>query len=249
MKFKNNFIVTIPARYKSSRLPGKPLLDICGKSMVMRVWEKCSKAVGSENVIILTDDERIINHCKQLKMNYFLTNKKCLTGSDRIYDFSIKNKYNFYINVQGDEPLISYKDIKLVLKMTLLNKNKVINCMTNSEPNEFNNKNVPKVVTNINQELIYMSRAGIPSSKNLKRSHNTMKQVCIYGYPYSQLKIFGRRINKTPLEKLEDIEILRFLEMGITVKMLKVKTQSVAVDTYSDLKKVRKIINEKNIQF
>ena len=111
----NDFLVVIPARYASSRFPGKPLADLCGKSLLRHVWEKCAQAVGSENVIVATDDHRIMDHCSEGGMNSLLTSKSCLTGTDRLAEVAQKIKKKHYINVQGDEPLIDPNDMQKIL--------------------------------------------------------------------------------------------------------------------------------------
>jgi 3-deoxy-manno-octulosonate cytidylyltransferase (CMP-KDO synthetase) len=233
----NDYIITIPARYHSSRLEGKPLMDINGKEMLLRVWEKCFKACKNKmKIIVLTDDYRIINFCKNKNINVHRTSKKCLTGTDRIYEFALKNKFQIYINVQGDEPFVNSNDIKKIIITGLLNKT-VTNYMTKAKKNEYLNNSIPKVVYNMKNELLFMSRSAIPADKNVIFKHKIFKQVCIYSYPYNDLISFGNHRKKTPIEKIEDIEILRFLELGIKVKMLLTNHYSISVDTLSDLKK------------
>ena len=120
---QDNFIVVIPARFESSRFPGKPLADLCGKSLIQHVWEKCVSAVGEQNVIIATDDDRIRIHCDKKEMNVIMTSSSCLTGTDRMYEVAQKIDKNFYINVQGDEPLIEPEDIQKILQVALKNLN------------------------------------------------------------------------------------------------------------------------------
>ena len=110
-----DYIIVIPARYKSTRFPGKPLIDIFGKSMLQRVYEKCKKITNEKNIIIATDSHIISSHCKLNKMNFIITSNKCLTGTDRVAEVAKKIKKKFYINVQGDEPLVQPKDITKIL--------------------------------------------------------------------------------------------------------------------------------------
>ena len=240
----NEYIVAIPARYKSSRLPGKPLKLINGKAMINHVWDLCIKAVGRKNVIVLTDDIRIKKHCIKHKISFFMTSKSCKTGTDRIYQFAKKNFYKYYINVQGDEPLLDPNSVKKVLNFTK-KVNSSTNCYSKCTLSEYKNKNIPKVVINNNNDLLYMSRAPIPSSKIGNRQNSFNKQICIYGFIYKDLIQFGKTKLKSRNEELEDIEILRFLDMGIKIKMLKLNSPSMAVDTLKDLKKVRKIFENK----
>ena len=113
---KLDYLIVIPARYKSSRFEGKPLADNNGKSMIERVWEKCSETSPKKNIIVATDDKRIFQHCRSKEINVLMTSKKCLTGSDRVAEVAKKIEAKFYVNVQGDEPLINPKDILKVIK-------------------------------------------------------------------------------------------------------------------------------------
>ena len=232
-----DYIIAIPARYLSTRLKGKPLKDINGKEMLLRVWEKCFKACKNNNkIIVLTDNIKIIIFCKSKNINVYKTSTKCLTGTDRIYEFAIKNKFKIYINVQGDEPFVNSNDIKKIIQEGL-SKKTVLNYMTVAKNTEYKKTTIPKVVCNIKNELIFMSRSLIPINKYGEFSHKIYKQVCIYSYPYDDLMSFGKYGKKTYIEKIEDIEILRFIELGIKVKMLKTINYSISIDTASDLKK------------
>ena len=239
-----DYLVVIPARYQSTRFPGKPLEKISGKSMIKRVWEKCIEAANINRVIVATDDDRIFRHCKDQEIEVQLTSHNCLTGTDRLYEVAKKRKASVYINVQGDEPLVSPEDIKAVIKASEQEPNITINAMCPIDnENDFNNLNIPKVVTRNDGRLLYMSRAPIPSSKNY-RFEKAMKQVCIYAIPYDVLITFGSLKEKTSLESIEDIELLRLLEIGYEIKMIEVSKSSIAVDTLEDLKKIRSIIRD-----
>ncbi|MBD22025.1 MAG: 3-deoxy-manno-octulosonate cytidylyltransferase [Rhodospirillaceae bacterium] len=239
-----DILVVIPARYNSSRLPGKPLVDINGKSMINRVWEKCIIATEKENVIVATDDSRIGDHCKGLDIPYLITNKQCHTGSDRVYEVAQDNYADIYINIQGDEPMIKSNDIKKVIDFAIQNKSNVINAMCPiSDERDFISPNVPKVVTREDGRLLYMSRAPIPTDKQ-HQFISAMKQVCIYAFPRNILLQYGSRKIKSPLESIEDLEILRILEMGHEVLMVEVSDSSIAVDTPEDLERVRKLIHD-----
>ena len=243
----NEYIVAIPARYKSSRLPGKPLKLINGKAMINHVWDLCIKAVGRKNVIVLTDDIRIKKHCIKHKISFFMTSKSCKTGTDRIYQFAKKNFYKYYINVQGDEPTINPKDIIKVINTKKKFPNHVI-CGYDKVHNFENPKstNLPKVVVNSKGELIYISRALVPGAKNRNQNINYYKQVFIYAFNKKQLKKFYSAKKKSPTESIEDIEILRFFDLDEKIKMVKLNSNSVAVDEIKDVKKAEKLIKENN---
>ncbi len=239
-----SFLLVIPARHKSTRFPGKPLKKIDGKEMISHVWDKCISAVSEKNVVIATDSKKIFNFCKKNSLNVMMTPKTCLTGTDRLYEVSKKIKKDIYINVQGDEPLISVSDIKNFVKYSIRNKKKVVNAYTNIDnKKDYYSLNVPKLVFDKFNNLLYMSRSNIPGNKK-NEFLTAYKQVCIYSFPYDHLKIFGQMKSKTEFEKFEDIEILRFLELGINVKMFRVSNASIGVDTLEDLIKVEKIIKK-----
>ena len=238
-----NFIIVIPARYASSRFPGKPLVKIHGKTMLKRVYEKCCQAVAKKNIIIATDSKKITDHCKKESLNFIMTSKKCLTGTDRIAEVSKKIKKDFYINVQGDEPLIKVEDLKKIINYAKKNPNKIVNAMCRiKNRKDYFNSNIPKLVFDKSKNLIYMSRAAIPNNKK-NQFIRSYKQVCIYSFPRKMLKIFSKEKIKTLNEKIEDIEILRFVDLGYKIKMIEVSKSSIAVDTKQDLKKVKKILS------
>jgi 3-deoxy-manno-octulosonate cytidylyltransferase (CMP-KDO synthetase) len=237
-----DYLLIIPARYESKRLPGKPLLDIKGKPMIVRTFNQCSKVVPRSKILVATDDERIIEICKKNNIIAMMTSNKCLTGTDRIAEVAKKIKKNFYINVQGDEPICNPQDIKKIIKYAKKFPNSVINGYTKiKERKQFYSSNIPKVVFNNKENLLYMSRSPIPSNKK-KEFVKAWRQVCIYSFPYKSLKIYTSVKKKTSLESIEDLESNRFLELGYQVKMLKMSNISVAVDTKEDLVKVRKLV-------
>jgi 3-deoxy-manno-octulosonate cytidylyltransferase (CMP-KDO synthetase) len=239
----NDFLLVIPARYNSSRFPGKPLIDLCGKSLLRRVWDKCVLAVGKEQIVVATDDERILEHCLEQGMQATMTSSECLTGTDRVYEVALKIDRDIYINVQGDEPLIDPKDILTVLDTARKQKGTIINGMCPiEEEKDFSNPNVPKVVTTSNDQLLYMSRAPVPTTKD-HEFKEAMRQVCIYAFPRKAILEFGRHTEKTKVEAIEDIEILRFLEMGHLVRMVEVKGSQVAVDTPEDLERAKTLLD------
>ncbi|MAR64561.1 MAG: 3-deoxy-manno-octulosonate cytidylyltransferase [Flammeovirgaceae bacterium] len=239
---KKNFLIIIPARYKSSRLPGKPLIDILGTPMLVRTFNQCRKVTSSDNIIVATDDERISNLCIKNKIKYIMTSKKCLTGTDRVAEVAKKNKAEFYINVQGDEPLCNPSDLKKIINYSKRYPNKVLNGYTKiTEKKQFLSSNIPKVVFRKDGRLLYMSRAAIPTTKE-KFFLQAWRQVCIYSFPYKALLAFSTKRKKTKLESIEDCELVRFLELGFDVQMISMSNKSIAVDTKQDLIKVKKIL-------
>jgi 3-deoxy-manno-octulosonate cytidylyltransferase (CMP-KDO synthetase) len=239
-------VIIIPARYNSSRLPGKALKDIEGTSMLQRTFEQCIEALSKQDVYIATDNLKIKKHCEDFGANVLMTSASCLTGTDRIAEASKYIKCDVVINVQGDEPIINPADIIKVIDAAREYPGEIINGMAIIETvDEFVNPSIPKVVTRPDGKLLYMSRAAIPTTKKLK-FETAWKQICIYAFPVDSLKTFAQQDNKTSLEQIEDIEILRFLEMGYDVRMIKLSGSSFAIDTPEDLKKIRKYIRTKS---
>lgn len=240
------YAVVIPARYQSSRFPGKPLADILGKPMIRHVWERCCTAVGKENVFVATDSDEIHKACIEFGAKVIITSSECLTGTDRLAEANIQLDCDFIINVQGDEPLINPNDILSVIAQYKQQPNTVINAMCEiTSEEEFRSFNVPKVVTSATGELLYMSRAPIPVTKTNNFVFG-FKQVCIYAFSREHLIFFASQKKKTPVEDVEDIEILRFLENDIKVKMIIVDSCSLAVDIPEDIFKVTsRIADEK----
>ena len=237
--------IIIPARYGSSRYEGKPLVKILGREMVLRVADICVKTVKKDNLYVATDDMRIAKKVKENGYKFIMTSKKCLTGTDRIAEASKKIKSDIYINVQGDEPTIKPNDIKKIIKSKMKFPTHVI--CGYDKIHKFENPfslNLPKIVVNQKNELVYISRLPIPGSKKKILKKDYLKQVCIYAFNKFELNKFYSRKKKGELEKIEDIEILRFFEDNIKIKMIKLNSNSVAVDEKNDVKKAENIIKK-----
>ncbi len=241
--------IIIPARYDSKRFPGKPLVKLLGKSMIIWVAELANKVLPREDIYIATDSKLIEQEIIQHEFNCIKTGN-ALTGTDRVALASKELNYDFFINIQGDEPLLDPKDIEKCIKLKHKFPQYIINGFNiignNEDPNS---RNIPKLVTNDNNELIYISRALIPSqkdiSKNIKIEYK--KQVCIYGFSKRELNLFYDYGRKSDLEEFEDIEILRFFELNTKIKMFKCRKGSIAVDIPSDVLKVEKLLKNQQI--
>ena len=239
-------IGVIPARYKSSRFEGKPLCIINGIPMIKRTYEQAKKSKLLDKTVVATEDKRIEEYCISENIPVVMTSDKCLTGTDRIAEVAQKEHYDLYINIQGDEPVIDPTSIDEIIKeykeygeeYIAYNLYKIENDL-----NEVNSDTIIKTIVNVKDELMYMSRLPIPFNK----SNNPVefkKQVCVYGFTKKALELFSTR-NKTLNEQYEDIEILRFVDMGYKVKMKETSVDSIAVDIPSDILKVEKFIKEK----
>lgn len=231
-------IVVIPARMASTRLPGKPLLDILGKTLLQRTYEQCLKAMPREMIYVATDNLEIESHCKMLNMQVIMTSDTCLTGTDRVAEVARQIDADYYINVQGDEPLMNPDDILQTAQAIRDYQGEVINGYAPIESEEqYRSATVPKLVFRPDGRLLYMSRSPIPGNKK-GVFLQSWRQICIYAFPKKALLEFAGYSRKTILEDMEDIEILRFLEMGYEVRMIPLSTDSIAVDTPEDVSKV-----------
>ena len=241
-------VIISPARYQSNRFPGKPLKKILNKEMIIWVAEACEKVLSKKLVYIATDDDRIHAKVKEFGFQTVSTSKLCLTGTDRVAEASKKINSEIYINVQGDEPLIKPQDIKSILNEKLKYPDHVVCGYTEILKNENPlNKNIPKVVLNEKNELIYISRSLVPGSKdkNLSIKKKYFKQVCIYAFNKYELDKYYSFEKKSITERLEDIEILRFFDLNKKIKMVKTTSGSLAVDEKNDIKKIERLIKKK----
>lgn len=236
-------IGVVPARYKSSRFPGKALSDIHGKPMVWWVYRAAKKVTEFQEVYVATDDDRIYAACEKLSIKAVMTSEAHPTGTDRIGEVARKIKADLYVNIQGDEPLLEPSTIKRVIA-PFVNKDTDF-CATNlmteiKKMTELLNVNVPKVVTNKDRNAVFLSRLPIPYPKSASRTRY-FKQVCVYAFTPKALMDFCS-FERGPLESSEDIELLRFIEHNMKVRMVEVEQEPIGVDTPDDLERVRAIL-------
>lgn len=239
----------IPARYTSSRFPGKPLTDIGGKSMIQRVYEQAKKSASLADLVVATDDERIEQHVKSFGGNVVMTNAAHQSGTDRCFEAIKKFAANadVVINIQGDEPFIHPEQINLVASCFNSDKVQIATLVKKISTNEeLFNPNTPKVVLNKNKEAIYFSRQTIPHIRN-KEQNEWLKQYTFYkhiGIYAFTTKVLAEitALKQSPLELAEALEQLRWIENGYTIKAEITELESVAVDTPDDLKKLEKFL-------
>jgi len=230
-------VIVIPARYESSRLQGKPLADIGGKSLIQRTYARAILS-GIESVVV-TDSERIRVHCEEERIPVTMITEPCATGTDRVarYVEQYASEKKWVINLQGDEPFANPADILAVARILATNDDYsyVINGMKRIESYEkFYSDSIPKVLCDSASFLQYMSRAPVPFPFQGKPL-DAWEQVCIYGFRPWHLRKFLEQKTKTYYEAIEDIEILRFLEIGIRVRMVELQGSPLHVDTPADL--------------
>lgn len=244
-------IGVIPARYKSSRFPGKPLADIAGKPMIYWVYQQCKKVDDFDEVYVATDDNLIFKTCKELGVEVIMTSDTHRTGTDRIGEVARKIPADLIVNIQGDEPLIEPETIRQAILPFYDNPDlQISNLMTKiKDPVDVVNFTVPKVIVNKENIGVYLTRATAPYPKG-SIDYSYYKQVCVYGFKPEALKFYcdyGMKYGKARVEAIEDIEILRFIENGYKVQYIEVDSETIAVDTQNDLERVNQYVKEHNI--
>ncbi len=240
----------IPARYGSTRLEGKPLVDICGKTMIRRVYEQAKKAL--KHVVVATDDQRIFDEVESFGGKVVMTSKNHTTGTNRCLEayqiFKKESNLNFdvVLNIQGDEPLLEPEQINSLISCFDDKTTKMATLVIPTQNQDELHSGV-FVVFNKNNEAMYFSRAVIPviRDKDFKQwsENNTYyKHVGMYGFTPNTLDEFAN-MSETSLEQNEKLEQLRWLENGNNIKIAITKHQAIPVDTLEDVQKVIKIIN------
>lgn len=236
-------VAIIPARYNSSRFPGKPLVDICGKPMIWWVYKQVKKVKEINDIIVATDDERIEKVCHEYSMNVYMTQKSHKTSTERAYEVAQNKRADLYIVINGDEPLIEPEVISKIIPKGKIERFYVGNLMTKikraSEVVDFTNI---KVVIDEYRNAIYFSRSPIPYPK-ASLEYDYYKHVGVLAYSIEALEFFA---SSTPSrnEKIEDINELRFIDYGKIIHMTEVDANSLSVDTPKDVEVVRKQISQ-----
>ena len=238
-------ICVIPARMGSSRFPGKPLKKINGKELLLHVYENCSKTKCFERILIATPDCEIESFCKKIGAESIMTSNQHTRASDRCHEVILKleKKREFFdilTMVQGDEPLVGPKIIDQITTSLIIDKD--VYCANGfGEINleELSNKNCIKVIKDLKDNAIYMSRRNIPFDP--KVNINVGKQICVIPFRTEFLKLYSSWA-ETPLEISESIDMLRVIENGFKVKMISVKGKFHPVDAPNDIKVVEDLL-------
>ncbi|MBW2345906.1 MAG: 3-deoxy-manno-octulosonate cytidylyltransferase [Deltaproteobacteria bacterium] len=227
----------IPARMKSSRFPGKPLADIKGRPMVARVYDAARRSAELTEVVVATDSSEIVEACGDLDIPTIMTDGNHRTGTDRVAEVANKIEAEIYVNIQGDEPLIEPEVIDVAVNGLMSDDHyQVVNlCMAIDRLTDLVDITVPKVVKGPGGRAVFLSRAVIPYPKNPDAA-DYFRQVCVYAFRPEALHRFAE-LEPGPVEASEDIELLRFIEHGIPVRMIEVVTRSFGVDTPADLER------------
>ena len=239
----------IPARFASTRFPGKPLINIEGKSMLQRVYEQASKSKLLSKVVVATDDERIFNHVKNFGGEVVMTAEHHPSGTDRCMDalLKLKDNFNYVINIQGDEPFIEPGQIDELASVLNDGTTELATQMIAVDDHEILfDKGEVKIVLNTNNEALYFSRMVIPFIKGIEEKdwhhhHTYYRHVGMYAYRKDILE----KITKLPvsaLEKAESLEQLRWVENGFKIKCVVTKYESHCIDAPEDVEKVLKLM-------
>ncbi len=241
----------IPARFASTRLSGKPLKDIGGKTMLQHTYESAKKSKLISDVVIAVDDERVYDIAKSFGAQVEMTPKDLETGSDRIA-YVAKKLFTaeIIVNIQGDEPFIPGKMIDEAIEPLLFDRTVAVSTLAKriTTVEEYNSPNIPKVVFDYNNYALYFSRAPIPyvrdliSDKQKLRSAEIYKHIGLYVYRKEKLLEFTN-LKQTDLEKYEKLEQLRMLENQMRIKIVVTEHESISVDTQDDLELARLFYN------
>ena len=240
-------LCVIPARYASTRLPGKPLADICGKPMICRVLERASRAQKPEKVIVATDDERIYDAVRAEGGEAILTRADHPTGTDRLAEVAeAYSEVDLIVNVQGDEPLIEPSVIDELIAPFEMDENlpmATVMVRMDDAAEQLNPNNVKVIVDKLGYAL-YFSRSLVPYPR--AAAGPVYKHIGIYAYRRDFLLRYAR-LEPTPLERAESLEQLRALENGYGIRVLETDCRFVGVDTPEDLALVNKIYREQGL--
>lgn len=242
-------LAIIPARFGSTRFPGKPLIDIAGKTLIQRVYEQCLKAENIDKTVVATDDERILQHVQSFGGNVVMTSSTHPTGTDRCVEayLNLEEKYDVVLNIQGDEPFVDPQQINSLASIFSENKDAEIGTLAKliTDPAEIFDPKEAKIVFNDQKQVLYMSRSPIPYIKDLETKlwhtkFDFYKHIGIYGFrEYTLLNI--SKMQQTNLEKVESLEQLRWLN---TYKMYLGFTDidTLSIDTPEDLSEISKYL-------
>ncbi|KAG6793840.1 3-deoxy-manno-octulosonate cytidylyltransferase [Populus alba x Populus x berolinensis] len=249
-KFRSRVVGIIPARYASSRFEGKPLVNILGKPMIQRTWERAKLASTLDHIVVATDDERIAECCRGFGADVIMTSESCRNGTERCNEAlqKLDKKYDVVVNIQGDEPLIEPEIIDGIVKALQAAPDAVFStAVTALKPEDAFDPNRVKCVVDNRGYAIYFSRGLIPYNKTGKVNQQFpyMLHLGIQSYDTKFLKIYPE-LRPTPLQLEEDLEQLKVLENGYKMKVIKVDHEAHGVDIPEDVEKLETLMREQS---
>lgn len=238
-----NIIGIIPARYASSRFPGKPLIDLKGKSMIQRVYEGASKSTRLSKVIVATDDQRIVDEVKRFGGEVMMTRESHTTGTDRCGEVALLYAdCDVVVNIQGDEPLVDFRQIDQLCGAFDQENVEIATLGIRSVSKEDKaNSNRIKIVLDANQNALYFSRSAVPNEENAKQTDlnkfDFYRHIGLYAYRAKTLQKLVR-LAPTKLERIESLEQLRWLYHGYQVRVVDTTIETPNIDVPADVEKV-----------
>ncbi len=249
MNSQNRAVGIIPVRYESTRLPGKALIDLCGKTMIQRVWEGAREAQLLDALFIATDSERIRHECESFGATVVMPEGAFNSGTDRIAAAAamLSDSYEIIVNIQGDEPLLKGATVDSLIEALERNPSAQIATPVQrcDDMREFHNPSVVKVVKTAKDRALYFSRAPVPLTRSNDSDNYVQyfKHIGLYAYRRAALQQFVS-LPPSPLERIEHLEQLRLLEEGVWYHCLEIQETLVAVDTAEDAEQVRLLLEQ-----
>ncbi|EXC18116.1 3-deoxy-manno-octulosonate cytidylyltransferase [Morus notabilis] len=258
-RFRRQVLGIIPARFASSRFPGKPLVPILGKPMIQRTWERAKLAATLNKLVVATDDQKIAECCSAFGADVLMTSESCKNGTERCNEAlqRLQRKFDIVVNIQGDEPLIEPEIIDGVVKALQASSSSsnfaapdavFSTAVTSLKPEDALDPNRVKCVVDTRGYAIYFSRGLIPYNKSGKVNLNFpyLLHLGIQSYDAKFLRKYPE-LSSTPLQEEEDLEQLKILEHGYKMKVIKVDHEAHGVDTPEDVDKIESLMRQKNL--
>lgn len=235
-------LIVIPARYGSVRLPGKPLVQLCGKPMIQWTYERAMQVPSADGVVVATDDARIVAAVREFGGHVLMTAPNHGSGTERLTEVMGSMDSAIYINVQGDEPLVRPMDVDRLAQGMLTNPETAVGTLYHAIGEaEAQDPNVVKVVLGAHDDALYFSRLPIPYARERKTHPGYRKHIGVYGYRRSALeKLSG--LSPCALEQTEQLEQLRWLAAGVRIRAFEVAPTGPGVDTPGSLERVRALL-------
>jgi 3-deoxy-manno-octulosonate cytidylyltransferase (CMP-KDO synthetase) len=238
----------IPARLESTRLPRKPLRPICGHPMIAWVYHGARQARALSQLLIATDSAEIVDYCRKAGILVQMTSSEHRSGTDRVVEVMAREPADIYVNIQGDEPMVTGEHIELMLRPFDEGPTTQVSTLKVAiSPEEARNPNNVKVVTDRNSRALYFSRSLIPHDRDGTGQVQYFKHLGLYAYSAEALDRF-RKLPPSKLEQVEKLEQLRFLDNGIAIAVVETQHDTIGVDTEEDLKKVEDYFRREGAQ-
>ncbi len=239
------FLGVIPARLSSTRLPRKVLREIQGAPMIVHVFNRLRGCVVLPDILVATDSDEVVEVCHAHHIPAVMTSPRHPTGTDRVWEVAQGRAADVYVNIQGDEPLVTSGHIEKLVRPFLTEPEvQVTTLKIRATPEEVATRTANKVVTNVHGDALYFSRLPIPYDRDDRGGIVYWKHVGLYAYRRACLETF-HRLPPSPLEQAEQLEQLRLLEAGIPIRVLETNEQTIGVDTEDDLRAVEAVLQSR----